>query len=67
VRNAPPALFLQGGARPAELASMTADGTINSAAADRLPKAVGPPVFLTPALATTAASYLAANWAKEVS
>jgi putative spermidine/putrescine transport system substrate-binding protein len=60
-------LFLQGGARPAELAAMTADGTINSAAAARLSKAVGPPVFLTPALATTAASYLAANWAKEVS
>ena len=46
---------------------MTADGTINTAVAARLPKADGPPVFLTPALATTAASYLAANWAKDVS
>jgi putative spermidine/putrescine transport system substrate-binding protein len=60
-------LFLQAGARPAELAAMTADGTIDATAAARLPKAVGPPVFLTPALATTAASYLAANWAREVS
>jgi putative spermidine/putrescine transport system substrate-binding protein len=60
-------LLLQAGARPAELAAMTADGTINTTAAARLPKASGPPVFLTPALATTAAGYLAANWAKEVS
>jgi putative spermidine/putrescine transport system substrate-binding protein len=60
-------LFVQAGARPAELTAMTADGAINATAAARLPKAVGPPVFLTPALATTAASYLAANWAREVS
>lgn len=58
--------FLQAGARPAELASMTANGTINAAAAVRLPKALGPPVFLTPALATSAASYLAANWNREI-
>ncbi len=60
-------LFLQAGARPAELAAMTADGTINTAAAARLPKADGAPVFLTPALATTAASYLAANWTRDIS
>jgi putative spermidine/putrescine transport system substrate-binding protein len=60
-------LLLQAGARPAELAAMTADGTINTAAAARLPQATGPPVFLTPALATTAAGYLAANWTGEVS
>jgi putative spermidine/putrescine transport system substrate-binding protein len=60
-------LFLQAGARPAELAAMTADGTINAAAVARLPKATGPPVFLTPSLATTAAGYLAANWTREVS
>ncbi len=66
-RNGGQNLLLQAGARPAELAAMTADGTINTTAAARLPKAVGPPVFLTPALATTAASYLAANWAREVS
>jgi putative spermidine/putrescine transport system substrate-binding protein len=59
--------FLQAGARPAELAAMTADGAINATAAARLPKTTGPPVFLTPALATTAASYLAANWSREVS
>jgi hypothetical protein len=45
---------------------MTADGTINTAAAARLPKITGPPIFLNPAQATTAASYLAANWAREV-
>ncbi len=50
-------LFLQAGARPAELAAMTADGTVDTAAAARLPKAVGPPLFLTPALATTAAPH----------
>jgi hypothetical protein len=46
---------------------MTADGTIDTAAVAKLPKASGPPVFLTPALATSAASYLAANWARDVS
>ena len=66
-RNGGQNLFLQTGARPAELAAMTANGTVNSSAAARLPKTTTPPIFLTPALATTAASYLAANWAREVS
>ena len=60
-------LFLQTGARPAELTAMTANGTINTPAAARLSKTTGPVLFLTPALATTAASYLVANWAKAVS
>lgn len=60
-------LFLQAGARPVELAAMTADGTIDTTAAAKLPEATGPPVFLNPAQATAAASYLAANWAREVS
>jgi putative spermidine/putrescine transport system substrate-binding protein len=60
-------LWLQAGARPAELETMTANGTIDTAAAARLPKITRPPVFLTPAQATVAATYLAANWAREVS
>jgi putative spermidine/putrescine transport system substrate-binding protein len=59
-------LWLQAGARPVEQAAMTADGTIDTAAAARLPKATRPPVFLTTAQATSAAAYLAANWAREV-
>jgi putative spermidine/putrescine transport system substrate-binding protein len=66
-RNGGQNLFLQAGAHPAELAAMTANGTINTTAADRLPKITSPPVFLTPALATTAASYLAANWNHDIS
>jgi putative spermidine/putrescine transport system substrate-binding protein len=65
-RNGGQNLFLQSGARPVELTAMTANGTINTPAAHRLPKTTAPPVFLTPTLATTAASYLAANWTKEV-
>jgi putative spermidine/putrescine transport system substrate-binding protein len=60
-------LFLQAGTHPAELAAMTANGTINTTAAARLAKTASPPVFLTPALATTAASYLAANWNHDIS
>jgi hypothetical protein len=42
------------------------DVAVAVVAAARLPKVTGPPVFLNPAQATTAASYLAANWAREV-
>ena len=58
-------LFLQAGARPVEQAAMTADGTIDTAAAARLPRATGPPVFLNPAQATTARC-LAANWPHDI-
>jgi putative spermidine/putrescine transport system substrate-binding protein len=60
-------LWLEGGARPVEQAAMTANGTINSAAASKLPTVTGTPVFLTEAQSTAAAQYLAANWAKAVS
>ncbi len=55
------------GARPVELPAMIADGIINADAVAGLPKPTGPPVFLNPAQATAAASYLAANRAREVS
>jgi putative spermidine/putrescine transport system substrate-binding protein len=60
-------LWLDGGARPVEEAAMTANGTINKAAAAKLPPVIGTPVFLTEGQATAAANYLAANWAKAVS
>ena len=60
-------LWLEGGARPVEQAAMTPNGSINTAAASKLPAVTGSPVFLTPTQATDAANYLAANWAKAVS
>jgi putative spermidine/putrescine transport system substrate-binding protein len=60
-------LWLEGGARPVEQAAMTSNGTINTAAAAKLPAVTGTPVFLTQAQSTAAADYLAANWAKAVS
>ena len=59
-------LWLEGGARPVEQAAMTSNGTINTAAASKLPATTGTPVFLSPTQATDAANYLAANWAKAV-
>ena len=60
-------LWLEGGARPVEQAAMTSNGSINSAAASKLPPVTGTPVFLSPAEATDAANYLAANWTKAIS
>ncbi len=60
-------LWLEGGARPVEQAAMTSNGSINSAAASKLPPVSGTPVFLSPAEATDAANYLAANWTKAIS
>jgi len=59
-------LWLAGGARPVEQAAMTANGSINKADAAKLPAVAGSPVFLSQSQATSAASYLAANWAKAV-
>jgi putative spermidine/putrescine transport system substrate-binding protein len=59
-------LWLQGGARPAEQAAMTKNGTIDKKAAAALPPVTGSPVIPTQAQATAAANYLAANWAKAV-
>jgi len=60
-------LWLQGGARPVEQQAMTANSTIDTSAAAKLPSVTGTPVFLSPTQATDAANYLAANWAKAVS
>ncbi len=60
-------LWLKGGARPVEQQAMTSNGSIDSAAASKLPPVTGTPVFLTQAQSTDAANYLAANWAKAVS
>ena len=46
---------------------MTTNGTINTSAASKLPAVTGTPVFLTEGQSTTAATYLATNWAKAVS
>jgi len=59
-------LWLQGGARPVEQAAMQANGSINQAAAARLPAASGTPTFLSASQFTDAANYLAANWVKAV-
>src|SRR5260370_28609137 len=57
-------LWLQGGARPAEQAAMTSNGSLNKTAAAALPPVAGTPIFLTQAQATAAPTYLAADWAK---
>ena len=59
-------LWLEGGARPVEQAAMQSDGSLNSTAASKLPTVTGTPVFLTQSQNTSAADYLAANWAKAV-
>ena len=60
-------LWLQGGARPVEAPAMTANGSIDKSAAAKLPPVSGTPLFLTEGQATSAANYLATNWAKAVS
>jgi putative spermidine/putrescine transport system substrate-binding protein len=59
-------LWLEGGARPVEQQAMSANSSINTSAASALPAVTGTPVFLTEAQNTSAANYLAANWAKAV-
>jgi len=46
---------------------MTSNGSIDKSAAATLPAISGTPVFLTQGQATSAANYLAVNWAKAVS
>jgi putative spermidine/putrescine transport system substrate-binding protein len=59
-------LWLEGGARPVEQQAMTTNNSINTTAASALPAVSGTPVFLTAAQATSASTYLAANWAAAV-
>jgi putative spermidine/putrescine transport system substrate-binding protein len=58
--------WLRAGVRPVEMAAMQTTGTIDPTAAAALPQTTGTPLFLTPAQATAARAYLAANWAKQV-
>ena len=59
-------LWLQGGARPVEMAAMTTAGTLNQTYAAALPPVNGTPVFLSPSQATSAAAYLNSNWAQAI-
>jgi putative spermidine/putrescine transport system substrate-binding protein len=60
-------LWLVGGARPVEQAAMTSNGSIDQAAAAKLPTVTGSPVFMSGEQSTNASTYLAANWAKAIS
>jgi putative spermidine/putrescine transport system substrate-binding protein len=60
-------LWLQGGARPVEQQAMQSNGSIDKAAAAKLPAVSGSPVFLNNSQNTDAADFLASNWAKAVS
>jgi putative spermidine/putrescine transport system substrate-binding protein len=59
-------LWLQGGARPVEQPTMASNGSIDTAAAGKLPAVSGTPVFLNASQAAAAATYLATNWAQAV-
>lgn len=59
-------LWLQGGARPVEMATMQAQGTLNQTYAAALPPVTGTPVFMSQSQATKAAQYLDANWAQAI-
>ncbi|MEI2779339.1 MAG: ABC transporter substrate-binding protein [Tetrasphaera sp.] len=59
-------LWLNGGARPVLMDAMTKAGTIDTSAADKLPKAVGEPMVSTTEQTDKAKAYLTANWAKAV-
>ncbi|TNM59967.1 ABC transporter substrate-binding protein [Streptomyces sp. NP160] len=56
-------LWLAGGARPVRMPAMEEAGSVDAAAAAKLPQVQGTPVFLTDAQATAAKSTVAANWA----
>ena len=59
-------LFLAGGARPVLADQMKSDGTLDETAFGKLPPVNGTPVLLTPDQNTTAAAYLAKNWANAI-
>jgi len=60
-------IWLQGLARPVRQAAMTKSGTVDAAAAAKLPPVNGNPVFMSNAQATAAKNYLVANWLKAIS
>ena len=59
--------FLQGFARPAAMTAMTKAGTIDSAAAAKLPEVSGDPVFPSQDQVTKAKAALTQNWSAAVS
>ncbi|MEV7238462.1 extracellular solute-binding protein [Streptomyces sp. NPDC051020] len=59
-------LFLKGSARPALMPSMTRSGTVDSAAAARLPQVDGTPSFPTEAQLDKAKQVVAQGWGKAV-
>ena len=60
-------LWLKGYARPALMPAMDKDGTLDKAAAAKLPKVAGTPTFPTEAQNTQAKTVLANGWAKAIS
>jgi putative spermidine/putrescine transport system substrate-binding protein len=60
-------LWLRGLARPVRMNAMQAAGTIDQAAAAKLPAVSGTPVFLSASQATAASAYLQAHWAQAIS
>ena len=60
-------LWLNGGARPVRMDAMAEAGTIDQAAADRLPEVSGEVIVPTPEDAETGGAFLAENWANAVS
>jgi putative spermidine/putrescine transport system substrate-binding protein len=59
-------LFLQGAARPVELAAMTAAGTVDAKALSALPQVNGSAKFPTQQQLDTATKTIAGNWASSV-
>ena len=60
-------LWLKGYARPALMDAMKADGSLDSAAAAKLPAVSGTPVFPTPAQQDKAKQTVTEGWAKAIS
>ncbi|MEO6790318.1 MAG: ABC transporter substrate-binding protein [Ornithinibacter sp.] len=59
-------IWLGGGARPVRFDAMTTAGTIDAAAAAKLPKVEGTPVVPTTADSDSGKAFLAKNWANAV-
>ena len=59
-------LFLSGFARPVEMDAMKTAGTLDTAAAAKLPAVTGTPTFPTQAQITKAKATLASGWAKAI-
>ena len=59
-------LWLKGLSRPVRMDAMKAAGTLDEAAAAKLPAASGTPVAMSDEQSTAAKDYLAKNWAKAI-